>query len=69
LSNRANRPLTLEELAALKAARSVPLVRMEDEPAIDPVALAEANARHDREHGNPFEWGRGWDKSNRKVKK
>lgn len=36
------------------------LVRdMEQEPVIDPKVLADANARHDAEHGDPVQWQRG----------
>jgi hypothetical protein len=58
--------LSPSEAATLIAAQHKPRLIIDEEPAIDSETLREANERHDREHGDPFVWARGWDRSKRK---
>ena len=58
MSRSAPPPLAPAEDASVQPARDRlrRLHAMQDEPSIAPEELAAANARHDREHGNPLEW-------------
>ena len=39
---------------------ALPPKKHNQDPEIDPFTLREANDRHDREHGDPYEWQVGW---------